>query len=278
MRKFVLPIFVLLWVLCGGCSGQQTPTEQPIQTNPVHQVAPTEPAIQETVHETIPYASTPVDTPCGVLYIPDNWDIPITTEVTLGDPMILTFCAEDVKLYDLTFSESAGECIGMMQTADGPIYVGMRMYELPENSDLLLSMQESVNSLLNQLQLFNLEPPVQEEPTEDPVDELLIDTDIGTLVFPGKWEQYLYTELVDDYALEFYCCLPDHEPVLVFTVLLKSEDGDIISSITDEDGVCHTLSIWIANPEFDKTWTEAELDMVFAMQEDMNYLLNALMP
>jgi hypothetical protein len=152
------------------------------------------------------------------------------------------------------------------------------MYELPADSDLLLSMQESVNYLLNQLQLSKVEPPVQEEPTENPVDELLIDTDIGTLVFPGKWEQYLYTELVDDYALEFYCCLPDREPVLVFTVLLRSEDGDIISSITDEDGVCHRLSIWIANPEFDKTWTEAELDMVFAMQEDMNYLLNALMP
>lgn len=199
-----------------------------------------------------------------------------TIEATLGDPMVLTFCAENGKLYDLTFSESAGECIGMLQTADGPIYVGMRMYELSVDSDMLLSMQESVNYLLGQLKLSKVDSPVQDESVEDPDDELLIDTDIGTLVFPGKWEQYLYTELVDDYALEFYCCLSDREPVLLFTVLLRSEDGDIISSITAEDGIKHALSIWIAVPDFDQSWTEAEIDTVYAMQEDMNYLLSAL--
>lgn len=192
--------------------------------------------------------------------------------------MVITFFAEDAKLYDLTFSESAGECIGMMQTEDGPVYVGMRLHELPEGSDLLMSMQESVNVLLEQMHLSEVDQVVVEEPDAGSPDALKIETDIGTLVFPGKWEDYLSTELVDGYALEFYCCLPEHDPVLVFTVLLGSEDGDIISSITDADGVQHTLSIWIADPEFDASWNRAEVDTVYAMQEDMNDLLKALQP
>ena len=132
------------------------------------------------------------------------------------------------------------------------------------------------NILLEQMHLSEVDQVVVEEPDAVSPDELQIETEIGTLVFPGKWEDYLSTELIDDYALEFHCCIPEHDPVLVFTVLLRSEDGDIISSITDADGVQHTLSVWIANPVFDESWSQAEVDTVYAMQEDMNYLLTAL--
>lgn len=278
MKRIIITAFLMAFVLCSGCSRQQTPTEQPVQTRPIKHTTPIETEIPETVPETIPHAGTPVDTPCGVLYIPDDWDLPITAEIRLGDPMIITFFADDVKLYDLTFSESAGECIGMTQTEDGPVYVGMRIYELTEESDMLMSMQESVNILLEQMHLSEVDQVVVEETDAVSPDELQIETDIGTLVFPGKWEDYLSTELVDDYALEFHCCLLEHDPVLVFTVLLRSEDGDIISSITDADGVQHTLSVWIANPVFDESWSQAEVDTVYAMQEDLNYLLEALKP
>lgn len=276
MKRIIITAFLMAFVLSSGCSQQQKPTEHSVQTRPIKQTTPIETEIPETVPETIPYVGTPVDTPCGVLYIPDDWDLPITAETRLGDPMVITFFAEDSKLYDLTFSESAGECIGMTQTEDGPVYVGMRLYELTEESDMLMSMQESVNILLEQMHLSKVDQVDMEETDAVSPDELQIETDIGTLVFPGKWEDYLSTELVDDYALEFHCCIPEHDPVLVFTVLLRSEDGDIISSITDEDGVEHMFSIWIAHPEFDQTWSEAEVDTVYAMQEDMNYLLTAL--
>ena len=192
--------------------------------------------------------------------------------------MVITFCAEDVKLYDLTFSESSDGGIGVNKTGDIPIYVGMKVHEIPQESNMLMSMQESCNYLLDQLMLVDMEQAVPAETAEAPVDDLIIQTEIGILNFPGKWEDYLITELVDGYALEFYCSLLEHDPVLVFTVLLRSEDGDIISHITDEDGVQHTISIWIAHPEFDHSWSAAEVDMVYAMQEDMNYLLSDFEP
>lgn len=270
MKRIIFTAFLMAAVVCSGCSGGQEPAEQPVLTSPIEQTTPTETTVPASVPETAPYAGTPVDTPCGVLYLPDDWDLPITFETRPGDPMVITFSAEDVKLYDLTFSETAGECIGMAQTGDGPVYVGIRLHDLPEGSDLLMSMQESVNMLLDQLQLSEGDHTAEKE--------LQIETDIGTLAFPGKWEPYLSVEPVDDYGLAFYCCIPQREPVLVFTVLLRSEDGDIITTITDPEGVQHALSIWIAEPEFDEGWSQAEIDTVYAMQEDMHYLLDALKP
>lgn len=269
-RKMML-VPLLLAVLFCGCSGQQEPVRQPQQTIPVHQTMPPESTAPQETSPGIDYDGIPVETPCGTLYVPDAWDEPISTTMTLGDPMILTFWAGDTKLYDLTFSETAEGCIGAARTEEGEIYVGMTVHPLSAESDLLLSMQESVNILLEQLQLSEPEIAATAEPTE-----LSIETEYGVLNYPAKWKHCLSTEQINEYMLEFRCCIPDRDPVLLFTVLLHSEDGDIISSITDENGVQTALSIWIAELELDENWTDAERDMIYAMQEDMNYLLDAL--
>ncbi len=260
-------------VLCCGCAPKQPPTKPTIQTVPVPQTAPTETTAPPATAQTVPKAAIAVDTPCGTVYLPDQWDTPIRTELELGDPMVLTFLAEETALYELTFSESAAGCIGVAQTEDGPIYVGMRLHPLPEQSNQLLSMQESVNQLLEQLQLS---PVTSAEEPANP--DLLLETDYGILKFPRKWEEYLKIEQTDYDGLEFYCVLPGHEPVLLFMVLFHSEDGEILSAITDEDGTRTILSLYAPQLDLGDQWSAWELDLIYSMQEDMNYLLNALQP
>lgn len=258
--KRILPILLAL-ILLTGCSA-----EKPEQTTPT---VPTPPVTTVPPETTVP-GEIPVETPCGTLYLPDGWDIPITARSMLGDPMVISFLAEDVPLYDLIFSTISGpETVGI---ADG-LFIGMRLHPLAEETDLLLSMQESVNQLLSQL---------APEPVSDLIgesgagEELLVLTPYGTLHFPFQWEECLLTRQTAEDTVEFCCLLPEREPVSLFTVSFGGEDGDIRASITAHDGTVTPVSVTVSEPEFDNSWTQGEMDLVHAMQEDMNYLLNAL--
>lgn len=271
MKRMLVAVLALFMVLCCGCTPEPAPTQPPAETLPTQ--SQTEPTVPETVpEETVP-GDIAVETPCGTLYLPDEWDLPISYTTAQGDPAVITFLAEDVALYDLLFSETTVQSLGQVQTAKGIVYVGMTIHPLEEETDMLLSMQESVNVLLAQLNPQSV-TVVPTEPT--PAGDITLDTNYGTLHFPAKWKDCLKMQQPADDMVEFYCCLPDREPVLVFTVLLgKGADGPS-AVITAPDGTETALYILVAEPEFDADWTDAEMDTVYAMQEDMNYLLEAL--
>lgn len=265
--KPILPLLLALTLLA-GCALKPVPQTTEALTEP--SVVTTVPP--ETTAPPKP-AGIPLETPCGTLYIPDNWDLPLTAETKLGDPIVITILSEDVPLYDLTFSASTDRAIGMVSMEEGPIYVGMTIHPLEEETDLLLDMQESVNTLLSQLPL----EAVPEAPAESGAGEdLLILTPYGSLHFPVMWEECLETEQPGEDVLEFYCALPEHENILLFTLRFGTEDGNIAAAITAPDGTVTDVSLTVAPLEFDDTWTPQEQDLVFAMQEDMNYLLRAL--
>ena len=186
--------------------------------------------------------------------------------------MVISFWAEDVKLYELTFSEGPGEAVGMVITEEGPIYVGMWISPLDGEADLLLAMQESVNDLLAQLALM----PVPEIPAEtQPVEEIRVQTPYGVLRFPGKWRDCLMTEQ-DESLVDFYAVLPGREPVLLFTVAFGTSNGHLSGVLTAENGNQTDIAVVIHELELTGEWTDGEKDTIFAMQEDTNYLLAAL--
>lgn len=267
MRRF-LPLVLILALLTGCAAAPADPTTEAISTPPVTTEPPAETAAPPDA------ASIAVETPCGTLYLPDQWDIPLIQETSLGDPMVIRFLAEDTALYALTFSSAPGPNDAGMVRVDGEaVYVGLELAALEHGSDLLLSMQESVNLLLEQLPLEPVAPP------SGPVvegEDLLILTPYGSLHFPRSWEECLMTAQPDDGTLAFYCQLPDRDPVLLFTVRFGSDSGDICASITGPDGTVTQLSLDPAVPVFDASWTQGEMDLVHAMQEDMNHLLLAL--
>ena len=270
MKKTIIAALFLAAALLGGCTPSEHPTN-PVETQMPIVTVPVE-TVFETVPQTVPAYSIPVETPCGVLYLPDSWDIPIRTESMLGDPMVISFWAEDVKLYELTFSESADGALGMVKNEDGTIYVGMRIAELENEDNMLLSMQETINELMMQLNLEAV-PNVPDE--TQPQADILIDTPYGGLRFPEKWKDCLMTQQ-EEGLLDFYAVLPEHDPVLLFTVVFETANGHASGVITAENGAQTDLAIVVHDLELPGDWTDGEIDIVYAMQEDMNYLLNML--
>lgn len=270
MKRTII-LILLLAVLCCGCGREPAPVPtaatEPTQAQTIPTQPPTEPAAPTEPDPT----AIPVETPCGTLYLPDDWDIPITVTERKGDPLVLAFTAEETALYDLTFSAGASQAMGQKQTADGIIYVGLQIHELEEATDMLLAMQETVNSLLVQLALEPVAPGAGETRTE-----IRLDTAYGQLLYPAKWQDLLKTEQPEDRLLEFRCCLPGKDPQLLFTVLFGIGTDGPSAAITAPDGTRTEVYILVAEPEFDSSWTREETDTYYAMQEDMNYLLDAL--
>lgn len=244
------------------------PEEDADQAIPTTQTEPnreTQPAV---------YTGTPVETPCGIIFLPDDWDAPITAETVSEDPTVIDFLVEGEKLYSLVFSEDPDGAFGQVSVDGRVIYMGMEICELDGTDDLLLSMQESINVLLEQLS----PEPISSKPveTEPVVSDILIETAYGDLLFPGKWEDNLQVEQPDEKTVEFYGNLTDYEPVLLFTVSFESEDGHIVAELVGADDSVTKLSIDIAEIVFDDSWKEADRNLIYAMQEDMNYLLESL--
>lgn len=257
------------------------PDEQIAEVPTTEQTVPeTVAAVETEPTETLPeteapaaYAGIPVNTPCGTLYIPDEWDFAIETITMSGEKTVIDFLAEDTKLYSLIFSNTSDGAMGQVSVGDRVIYVAYEICELEGVSNQLLSMQESVNVLLAQLAP---EPVSVSAETPDPNGDIQIETAYGVLYFPGKWGLYLQTMQKEDDSLEFYCCIPEREPVLVFTVRFGISEGGPASVITGADGTRTELVLIIAEPEFGDNWTAEEKETAYAMQEDMNYLLDAL--
>lgn len=291
--KLIIGILALLLVILIGIvvvmetrdtkepvSGTTPIHSEPVETqnqNPAETTLPPETTIPvQTVPATEPvvYEGTPVETPCGIIYLPEGWDISITAKTVSEDPTVIDFLAEDVKLYSLIFSDNPDGALGQIAMADRVIYVGMEICELGDADDQLLSMQESINELLAQL---SPEPitstPVETEPART---DIVIKTAYGDLLYPGKWEDNLQVEQYDDGTVEFYGCVKGHDPVLLFVLNFGSDNGDIVLELMTADHDVVLLAIDICEIEFDSSWNDEEMNTIYSMQEEMNYLIDSL--
>lgn len=271
----VLPVLLVVLIGIVVVLDIREPNEPEVGASIPHQ---TEPVIStDPVQETGPvaYEGVPVETPCGTVYLPDDWDEPIVVETVSENPTVIDFLADDVKLYSLIFSKSADDTIGCVQTEDGIVYVGMEIEELDHATNQLLSMQESINVLLEQLSPDPItSAPVEEEPV---ISDIVIETAYGDLLFPGKWEDHLQVKELDVRTIEFYGCINSHAPVLLFTLNFENEDGDIVAELVSEDYSVISLAIDIAEINFENGWNDEETNLIYSMQEELNYLMDSLL-
>lgn len=237
-----------------------------VPTGPVQTVPETEPVV---------YEGTPVETPCGIIHLPNDWDKPITVETVSENPTVIDFLVEGEKLYSLIFSDDPEGAFGQVSVDGTVIYVSMEISELDGANDQLLSMQESINDLLVQLS----PDPITSTPveTEPEIDDIVIETVYGDLLFPGKWEDNLQVKQPNQNTVEFYGYVKGHDPVLLFTLNFESEYGDIVMELMTEDHTVVSLGIDISDIGFEGRWSDEEMNLIYSMQEDMNYLMDSLL-
>lgn len=270
-KQNILIMLLTLLLLC-GCGPEDDFGVKPIDdANAIEHVENNDSNEDITDNDSVVKDEAELSTPAGTILIPDEWDQPLNTEVVAGENTAITFLCGDIKLYTVTFSADFADAIGVVDTDNGNCYIGVELFELSEYTDDLASMQESINMVLEQLDLKPVDQLIF------PVDESIeIETQYGILNFPGKWKEYLTIETIDDKSVAFYSTLAYHDPVLLFTVSFGEGMGDISTEIHLKDGSVVNVHLFIEELKFDNTWSEEEIDVVYSMQEELNYLLEEL--
>lgn len=141
-----------------------------------------------------------------------------------------------------------------------------------------------------------LEPPsvsdIADSETNRPDDTIWIDhtasgdiditTPYVTLKYPEKWLNFLKTEKIySQYHEEnltkivFYSQVGEREKMPIFSIHFN-EDGEFYMGSLDNSGDNVYISFSYSELVFDGQWTEEEKNIVYAMQEDINYISDCL--
>lgn len=104
-----------------------------------------------------------------------------------------------------------------------------------------------------------------------------VETKYCTLYYPSEFKEVLEVKYSDEtgYKAEFYGKVKGKENVHLFDICFNSDDGDLLGYLEyDEENV--NMSFAINELEFDDNWKQEDIDKMYAMQEEVNFVLAAL--
>lgn len=111
--------------------------------------------------------------------------------------------------------------------------------------------------------------------TEDHV----VVTSYGNLLFPGDWAPLLHTEVTDGEpcTVLFSAKLDSRkEAQKLYAITFGGEAEDAIAAVKTEDGTYYAVKVETFAFAPDDTWSEQDINIVFTMQETLNYVLENL--
>lgn len=119
--------------------------------------------------------------------------------------------------------------------------------------------------------ISTVEQQIEEE------ESYVVETDYVRLYFPQKWEANLETEIVeeDGYIIEFYGKVEGKDRQKIFDVVFNGDAENMVGMV-DVNGEAVYVGFNFAEPEIGEDWSGEEEDMIYAMQEDVNYLIGML--
>ncbi len=141
------------------------------------------------------------------------------------------------------------------------------------------SDNDNVNNSTND-ELQNKETVIESniENTEKEEDKLMnIDTEYGSLNYPQHWQDELQTEkiMADEILTVSFMTKIDGKTYPLFKVLINDDEATTVGSLKDEKGVSRNVSIEAEEPDISDL-SEASQNQIYAMQEDLNSLIDAL--
>lgn len=110
-------------------------------------------------------------------------------------------------------------------------------------------------------------------------DDIVVETAYGNLYFPSQWEDYLQIDEVNaenTIEVKFSAKDIDNTIIPLFSIIVGGESGNVAGTLTAEDGTQHNVYVEIEEIRNDDSLTQTELNRFYAMQEDLNYLIDNL--
>lgn len=250
----------------------------------------------ETITVTAVYEDIIIETSYGNLYYPGEWEHLIHVVVTQEEDYAVEFYVisdtqQRYHLFDVFFTDNLENVVGVLNTVDGQtIGVGINIYpitvELESDEDhieMLRNIQESVNYVIQKLPLEDLPEAAEEEPQPTQMQEMeyadmTVETPYGQLKCSGKWDNQIRIELDDSelYTATFYGKVNKKPEQHLFTITFNVGEDDAVAFVIDAEQQQVGISIIPGDIIVDDSWSEEEVNIIYAMQEEINYVLENL--
>lgn len=109
-------------------------------------------------------------------------------------------------------------------------------------------------------------------------EEVVIGTAYGDLYYPAQWEEYLQVDQTEDdeSAQIAFSGKIDETLYPLFTIIVGNGDGVSAGTLTGKDGTQRTVYVQIVEVTGNAALSQIELNRLYAMQEDLNYLIDHL--
>ena len=111
-----------------------------------------------------------------------------------------------------------------------------------------------------------------------PADDIVVHTDYGDLHYPDRWQEYVTIRQEQNggtIAVTFET-ESGEETYELFKVLIGNDSSDVVGSLTDDTGTQRNVYLRVEELPADSGLEEAEQMRFYAMQEDLNYLIDNL--
>ena len=109
-------------------------------------------------------------------------------------------------------------------------------------------------------------------------EDMVIHTEYGDLYYPEQWSEYLKTEQnmdSDSLQVSFLAHLGEQDFPLFQVTIGESEDTEV-GELTDDSGMKRTVYMKVTELEGADGLSETEQHRLYAMQEDLNYVIDHL--
>lgn len=105
-----------------------------------------------------------------------------------------------------------------------------------------------------------------------------VSTKFGKLYYQDQWEDYMRVELTeeDTHATAAFVAEIEGVKYSLFQLVIGQSDGEPVSQITDDQGEKHDVFVYMEEIIGIDSLTEGEQNRLFAMQEEINYIIESL--
>lgn len=112
---------------------------------------------------------------------------------------------------------------------------------------------------------------------EEQIKAFEIETKYCTLFFPEIWKNHIEVKFSEEagYKAEFYGLVEGKDAQHLFDVCFNSDDGNLLGYFENEDEIIN-VSFDVFELEFDDSWSQEEIDQIYSMQEEMNFVMEML--
>lgn len=109
-------------------------------------------------------------------------------------------------------------------------------------------------------------------------EDVVVHTDYGDLHYPDRWQEHvtIRQEQNGNTIAVTFETKSGEETYELFTVLIGDDSSEVVGSLTDDTGTQRNVYLHVDELPADSDLEETEQTRFYAMQEDLNYLIDNL--